>query len=309
VAWVTELAGPVTSSAEVKTRPWASVWKLETTNGVVFAKQNCVGQRHETSLLRTLSQACPERVVEVVGLDQDRGLVATADAGPVVGPENRDLDIWCTIVQAAATLQRALVSHAAQLVESGVAAIDFQMADVYVSQRQSELHSLPPSDPRHLTALALAEVERASEPIAEAMKVLSDLDLPLSLQHNDLHGNNVCVNSGTFRFFDFADSVVGEPLGVLLIPLRILTMEWGLAPDSPEVAHVVNAYLEVWGDLASMRELRAALPHALRLAALPRVESWIRCANAMDAEALAERAFVLPGWLQELAKAPPFQIS
>jgi hypothetical protein len=115
----------------------------------------------------------------------------------------------------------------------------------------------------------------------------------------------VCVNSGTFRFFDFADSVVGEPLGVLLIPLRILTMEWGLAPDSPEVAHVVNAYLEVWGDLASMRELRAALPHALRLAALPRVESWIRCANAMDAEALAERTFALPGWLQELAKAPP----
>jgi hypothetical protein len=48
------------------------------------------------------------------------------------------------------------------------------------------------------------------------------LGLPLTLCHNDLHGNNVFDRGGELRFFDFADALVMEPLAALLIPINAL---------------------------------------------------------------------------------------
>ena len=38
----------------------------------------------------------------------------------------------------------------------------------------------------------------------------------MTLNHSDLHQNNVFAHDGGMRFFDFGDSMLTDPLGVLL---------------------------------------------------------------------------------------------
>ena len=79
------------------------------------------------------------------------------------------------------------------------------------------------------------------------------LGLPLTLNHNDLHENNVFDVDGRLRFFDFGDSLLTEPLGVLLIPLNILGDKLEADGDDPRLWRVADAALEVWSDLVPAR--------------------------------------------------------
>jgi hypothetical protein len=61
----------------------------------------------------------------------------------------------------------------------------------------------------------------------------------------------------------------------------------------------------VWSDLAAPRRLRAALPAALQLARLARVESWRRCVASMTAEERGEHGGAPAAWLGTLLAEPP----
>jgi Ser/Thr protein kinase RdoA (MazF antagonist) len=127
----------------------------------------------------------------------------------------------------------------------------------------------------------------------------------VTLNHGDLHAHNVFHVAGELRFFDFADAVLTEPLGALLIPLRVLSDELDAGPDDPRLWRIIEPALEVWSDLVPMRALRAALPAALQLSRLGRVESWGRCCVSMDDAELAEWGGSVPGWLESLLEDPP----
>jgi Ser/Thr protein kinase RdoA (MazF antagonist) len=131
------------------------------------------------------------------------------------------------------------------------------------------------------------------------------LGLPTTLCHNDLHGNNVFDIDGELRFFDFADALVTEPLAALLIPLNALAMRLRAPSDDPRLQRVADAALEVWSEHAPVAELRSALPAALQLGRLARVESWIRCTAPMNDAQLAEWGSAAAYWLASLVQAPP----
>ena len=68
---------------------------------------------------------------------------------------------------------------------------------------------------------------------------------------------------------------------------------------------MADAALEVWSDLAPMAELRAALPAALQLGRLGRVESWVRCQPSMCDERAGGVGTGGGHWLGTLVLDPP----
>ena len=238
------------------------------------------------------------------------GFLLTPDQGPVFSETaGGDLENWVRLAREAALLQRELVPHHEDLLATGMTELTPQEAPHYVAARVDQYAALGADDPRRLEP-DVADRLRAHLPVVRRWaEQVASLGLPLTLNHNDLHENNVFDVEGRLRFFDFGDSLLTEPLGVLLIPLNILGEKLGADGDDPRLWRVADAALEVWTDHVPAAELRAALPAALQLGRLGRVESWVRCQPSQSDEQLAEWGPVAATWLGTLLADPPIGVS
>ncbi len=224
--WCESVVGPVAGMEQHKLRGWATVWRVTTTEGAWFAKQNCPGQQVEVALMEALSRLAPDRVVPVTAARD--GFLLTPDQGPVFSETaGGDLENWVRLARDAALLQRELVPHHEELLATGTTELTPQEAPGYVAARVGQYAALGADDPRRLET-GLADRLRAHLPVVGRWaEQVESLGLPLTLNHNDLHENNVFDVDGRLRFFDFGDSLLTEPLGVLLIPLNILGEKLG----------------------------------------------------------------------------------
>lgn len=297
-AWILEALGQEVEVEAVKVRPWSGVWRATSTDGAVhYAKQNTALQSFEAALLVAMGEVVPARVMPVTAYAPDRGLLLAPDQGQVLG-EAGDLDAWTRILGEYAALQRELAPHAPRLLAAGLTPLPPDGAEPWLRQRLDEglAGHLGGEEARALAAALprrLDDVRRWADAVAA-------LGLPLTVNHNDLHGHNVFPFAGALRFFDFGDALITEPLGALLIPLRTLQDHLGCATDDPRLLGAAEAALEVWSDLAPMPALRAALPAALRLACLAKSESWLRCRATMDDAERAEWGAIPAIWLGEM---------
>lgn len=306
-AFVAAAVGEPDLFEPVKIRPWSTVWRVEADGRVYFAKQNCPGQAHEARLLSALQAIAPEYVVTVVAADADRDLLLTADLGRTLHErgDEHDLDVWCRIVRDAALLQRAVVPHATDL---SLTALPPEGATTYVGDAIGRLGALPADDPRLLPADVAGRLRGALPMIERWSDEVAELDLPLTLNHNDLHTANVVAAEDPaepLRFFDFGDAVLTEPLGSLLIPLSVAARDLDAGPDDLRLRRIADAALEVWTDAAPARVLRAALPAALQLGRLARIESWRRCVCTMTVDERAEHGSAPADWMGTLLSDPP----
>jgi hypothetical protein len=303
-AWCEACVGPLTGMEQHKLRGWATVWRVRTAEGAWFAKQNCPGQQVEVALMDALSRLAPERIVPVTAARD--GFLLTPDQGPVFyETAGGDLENWVRLARDAALLQRELVPHHEELLATGITELTPQEAPDYVAARVDQYAALGPDDPRRLEP-DVADRLRAHLPVVRRWaEQVAALGLPLTLNHNDLHEHNVFDVDGRLRFFDFGDSLLTEPLGALLIPLNLLGERLEADGDDRRLWRVADAALEVWTDLVPATELRAALPAALQLGRLGRVESWVRCQPSLTDEQLAEWGPVAATWLGTLVADPP----
>ncbi len=289
----------------VAVRPWSALWRVRAGGRSSYAKQNCPGQAHEARLMARVARRAPDHVVPVVAADPDRDLLLTADLGPTVHDRGGAADpaTWTRIAADAADLQRRLVTEVDDLHLTVLAPAD---ATTYVADAVGRLAALAPDDPRRLAPEVAVLLEALLPTVERWSDQVEDLGLPLTLLHNDLHAENVVVAAdGGLRFFDFGDAVVGDPLAGLYVPLAVAQESLGLPSGDPGLWRIADAALEVWSDLAAPADLRAALPAALQLGRLARVESWRRCVATMTEEERAEYGSAPAVRLASLLDPPP----
>lgn len=303
-AFVSDAVGEDATVEPVGRQPWSAVWRVHAASGTSYAKQNCPGQAHEARLVAELARLAPDQLVPVLAADPDRDLLLTADLGPTLDVRGcgGDVATWCRVVAEAAALQRRLVATG---LATRLTVLDPADASTYVADAVGRLAALPPEDPRRLAPDLAHRLERLLPTVDHWADQVEELDLPLTLVHNDLHAANVVPSEGTLRFFDFGDAVVGDPLGNLLMPLVAAQRALGAPDDDPRLRRIADAGLEAWSDLAPLPALRGALPASLQLARLARVESWRRCVASMTAAERAELGWAPARWLAMLLDAPP----
>ena len=273
-AFVSEALGEPVRIDPVARRPWSAVWRITTPTGAAYAKQSCPGQAHEARLLAELARRVPSHVVPVLAADPARDLLLTADAGPSLAASGgADVATWCRIVRTQAQLQRVVASGAAGLGLTTMAPLD---ATTYVADAVGRLGALPPGDPRRLAPVAAAHLEVLLPAVDRWADEVDELGLPLTVLHNDLRPANVVSGPDGLRLLDFADAVLGDPLAGLAVPLALAQRRLRLPPDHPALCRIADAAIEVWSDLATPAALREALPAALQLGRLARVEAWRR---------------------------------
>lgn len=309
--WVASALGPCGPLQTVRARPWSSVWRVDAEEGAFYVKQNCPSQYAEADVLSLLAGVAPEFVVPVRAADPEGGRLITPDSGSTLrshltdpaGPDEA-IRAWTRLLVDAASLQRTVLPFLEALRSTGLTVMATEDAPTYVERMIDLLASLSADDPRRLPEADAQRLVDHLPTVRRCVEQVGAVGLPMSLNHNDLHDANALIGpDGGLRFFDFGDAVLADPLGMLLIPLRFLAVEddWRSARYRP----VIDQVLEVWSDLATVRQLRAALPAALHLARLARVEAWWRVSESFDEHELGEFGGAAAAWLTTLVEEPP----
>ena len=232
-AWI-ESHVAVTGEAErVHVRPWSTVWRIPTADGVVWFKAPEPEFAYEAAVLEVLLPLAPDVLPEVIASSPEAGWLLLADAGERAREHPAD---WPLLLRRYAELQLAAVPHADALLAAG--AIDHRdLAD--------RVRRLVP----FLAPETAAALEARLPEVDERLARLRDSPLPVTIDHNDLHDGNVFTRAGHARILDWGDSTVGHPF------LSLVKM-----PSSGR-----DAYLEVFTALAPVEQVRADAADVLAL--------------------------------------------
>ena len=208
--------------------------------GTAWFKACRAQQAFEPRLTAGLFARWPDRIAEVLGYDEERGWLLLADAGTQLRSLGNAPERWETALPTYAELQRGEAAHALDHLAHGVP--DLRLAALPERYNDQLRHDLPiaPDDVARLRAVAPRLEQLCSE--------LESLDVPETVQHDDLHMANVYACGGGHRFLDWGDASISHPFASLAITFRFLEEKNGLAPGDPWFERLRDAYLEPWGD-------------------------------------------------------------
>lgn len=298
-----ERTGPVTRA---RVRPWSALLEAPTSRGRAWLKAGSLHTAFEVRLYAHLHAVCPERVLEPLGLDADRGWIVLPDGGTLLGnvcPGEALPSALERVVPLYADLQLSLMPQARTLVSLGVS----DMAPPIMPERFREaLAAVRVFLERSASAYEWSEFRAivALEPSFSARCAeLAETPIRPSLDHNDLHPWNIFATPlelESARFFDWGDSVVAHPFASLLVLVATLRSTLEAAADDPRVLRVRDAYLEPFEALGSRRELVETADLACWVARAARALTWQR---AIGTPPPADYAGVPFGKLRELLEA------
>jgi Phosphotransferase enzyme family len=278
-AWIHERVDAAGEIEQPHVRWWSTVLRVPTADGNVWFKACHPSHGFEPALTVELARLRPERVIEVLAVDHERGWMITADAGLRLRELLTSLDDlvrWEEFLPLYADVQLAVAERAEHLLALGVPDERLSVLprhfeqvladrDVLLVDREDGLE-----DGQHERLLAsVPEVERLSVQ-------LGAVGIPETVQHDDLHDGNVFLRHGEYLVFDWGDSCISHPFHTLAVTLRATAWRFDLEPGHPRLERMRDAYLEPFGSYGSRGELLDAFATAYRLGTIARALSWYR---------------------------------
>ena len=261
-------------------RPWATVMRVPVAGGVTWFKACAPVQAFEPRLTAELFARWPDRVTEVLAVDEARSWLLLGDAGIAVGDRGNPPEAWLAALASYAELQQGETAYALDHIDHGVP--DLRMAALPAGYERLLASELP---------LAKDDVNRLRDyapRFTDLCAALADFGIPESVQHDDLHMKNLYSEGGTFRIVDWGDSSIAHPFFSLVETFRFLQEFNHLAPDDRWFRRLRDAYLEPWGS-----GLEETFEIAMRAGWFVHAIAWTRQRNALPVEAQADfdRAF------------------
>jgi hypothetical protein len=261
----TRRTGPV---EQPHLRPWATVLSAPTSRGTVWLKAAAPRTSHEIALYELLAREVPEHVIVPLAVDVARGWVLLPDGGTRLGDRVGSDDLvaaLCAVLPQYAELQRALAPGAEEILALGAPDMRPRVMPQRFEEAMEATAALAGRSDVHVRLAA------RRRDVAEWCARLADAPGPISLDHNDLHAWNV-LGTGTFRFYDWGDSVVAHAFASMLLPLTDVRNR----ADGDGALRLRDAYLEAWSDLAPHAELVETLELAVRVGWIARSHTWLR---------------------------------
>lgn len=260
----------------VHERPWGTVRRLP--EG--WLKECAPVQAFEPRLTAALARRWPDRLPVVLDHDDARRTLLLADAGERLGIGGEPAP-WLDVLPLYAELQRGEEPHTGAHLAGGVP--DRRLArypELYESTLARTL-PLPDRDLRRLRAFAPR--------FAELSRELATGGLPETIQHDDLHGNNVFRDGAALRILDWGDACVAHPF----TGFRVTVVHLFLPAGDAWRGRLRDAYLEPWGDAREPFELAQRLAPFAHLFALLRVLDAVGVVHLPDLEATLDECLLV----------------
>jgi Phosphotransferase enzyme family len=291
---------PAGRPEQVHVRAWSTAIRIPTDDGsAVWLKSVGTGSAQEPVLAAALGQWVPDRVLPPLAVEPERRLLLLPDGGPTLRAlgGSRSPEAWEALLGNYARLQVACAPHADDMVALGVP--DHRPARLpdLVAGLLADDDAVLAGHPDGLDPAARERLRAALPDYAGLCDLLGGGPVPVTLQHDDLHDENVFVVGNGHRFFDWGDASVAHPFLSLLVALRMATAAMDLPEGHPVLLRLRDAYLQPWRPYAEAPVLRELCDVALRVTPLQRALTWHRILRGVHAGERAEWQASVPGWV------------
>jgi hypothetical protein len=294
LAWIDALLGDIPASrtlsdAVPRIRSWSTVIPVQSDRGNYWFKAAAPATAYEIRLYPLLAQYAGHWIMTPVAVDAERGRMLLPDGGPSLLHSASGDSLFAqleTIIPHYARLRIRLRPQVQEVLGEVLGAGTPDMRPDQMPTRFDEamkvvtrISSTRPveGDPRLLDDLAAYR----STFVAKC-EVLSHSPIPPTLDHSDLHPNNILPSvDGTPRFYDWGDSVLAHPFSSMLVFLRSAVDAIGAQPDDPRIDQLRDAYLHEFRAFGSHACLVETLETACRVSMVTRALTWDK-ALALD---------------------------
>jgi hypothetical protein len=183
----------------------------------------------------------------------------SADAGTCVRQFGNPPECWLDALPRYAELQHGECTQARNHVAHAVP--DLRVATLPTAYEQLLRTELPVDDG------AVACLRQFAPRFEQLCAELTATGVPDTMQHDDLHHNNLYARDGKLRILDWGDASISHPFMSLVVTFRFLEERNGLAPSDEWFARLRDAYLEPWGtnmrDAFAIAMRAGAIAHAI----------------------------------------------
>jgi hypothetical protein len=253
---------------------WATVLRVALADGVAWFKACAPKYAFEARLTAELSSRWPGRVADVLAFDSARAWLLLADAGTPIRIQGNPPEAWLEVLPEYAQLQCGEIAYADDHVAHGVP--DLRLDRLPALYEELGLD---------------ARLEPFAGRFAELTAELADAGIPPTVQHDDLHYNNVYTDGKRLRVLDWGDASISHPFFSLVETFRFL--EETLPLGDPWYARLRDAYLEPWG-----RGLEGVFDLALRVGTFAHLVACVRPRELMAGDARVQ----FDAWLAMLVE-------
>jgi len=237
--WIRATVTPVGPIQVVHEQPWSTVLRVPLSDGAAWFKACGSVQHFEARLTARLFARWPDRVPEVLAHGADRSWLLLSDAGIRLADLGNPPESWLAVLPLYGELQRGEADYADDHLRHHVP--DLRVAGLVRGYEQLLRETLPLEEAERQQLRGFAG--RFEQMCAE----LEASGIPETIQHDDLHMNNVFSRSGIMRVLDWGDACISHPFASLVATFRFLQERNGLPSDDRWFRRLRDAYLEPWG--------------------------------------------------------------
>lgn len=283
---------------------WSTVMRVQSDAGMLFFKATAPETVYETALTGKLAGWFPDCMPELVAVDAAQGWMLMRDSGEQLRASIRpmkDVKPWEPVITRYAELQIGLAEHTPEILALGLSDHRLALLPSLYAQLLADEESLMVGLEKGLTPVEFQQLQDLTPRFERICADLASFGIPDSLDHGDFHDGNVLLKNGRITFFDWGDASVTHPF----VSLRtfFVSIEIALELDeysfTPEMAELLERYLEAWQKFAS----HAALLNAYRLskpvASIVKTLTWRRTISRLSGPLRDEYAWIVPEVLRE----------
>ncbi|WP_433745829.1 phosphotransferase [Falsibacillus pallidus] len=260
-----ELKGKV---EPVKDTDVTLVLRIPTNGEEYYFKAGTFASHHEAVLSSELNKRYPGKTVEVLSANEEENWLLMKDLKGKSLRTLKDKKLWQKAISEYAELQIAELKSVDSLLQLGVSDRRMPVLKKEIEQHLGDMcrTGLSRDETRQVTALLPVLLDMCDE---------MDSIIPPSIEHGDLHTNNIRLVGDRLVFFDWGDASVSHPF----FSTRVFwhALDDLISADSEWLGMVEEFrpyYLEPWTNLAPMKELDRALRLSDQLACVQRALSW-----------------------------------
>ncbi len=288
-------------------RPWSTVWRVPTTDGILYFKATAPTLAYEPALTSFLAQLRPDVLPDLLVVDRQRGWMLMRDSGTplrVFIKAEKSLERWRGILPLYVELQKGLMPRIEELLALGVLDRRLETLPIQFEHLVADEPSMLVGQPESLTSDEYQRLKASGRAFERMCGELASLGIAATLHHDDFHDGNVFLHNGRVCFTDWGESAVTHPFFTLVVLLRGASNSLDLASDAPELAQLRDWYLSQWTDYASLAELRAVVDLAQQIGLVNRALTWHRVISNLPESLRSEYAIAVPAYLQEFINTP-----